>query len=228
MVEDGQEMAPRSQRREYGKALRDQVRFSRASEEQRRIAQRDQRMLQMAQEAILKVFERGILYFPLGLLREKIQDADMNILIKALDILVKDGRVIHVRSDLYASPEWDGVIDHNPRAKSATVADLAAKKTAENIPQGGEQVSAPITPPPNPLPKHGEGEQNRADPNANILSVRIRRELAAIPGLHCTVLIPRLGCTRGEFLAAMRTLKTLGVVRETLLNNFYLVEGRER
>lgn len=321
-------------------ALRDQVRFSRAREAQRKAEQRDKRMLYMAQEAILKVFERGILYFRLDTLREKIQDADMAILKKALDLLVADGRVKRFGTDLYALPGWDGVIDESPATKSATVADLNSTNitikaitlhqpwaafiaaghklyetrswstnyrgliaihagktiaayfrnefmltpeqwgqlpemalgavvaiarlvdvtptegldvsplersmgnfqpgryawklelvkvfdkpipvkgkqglwdwdgwdgvidenqapkstTVADLPAAGEQISAPV-----------------ADPDENILSVRIRRELERASGCHRTVIIPRLGCSREEFESALWALKHFGEVKE--------------
>jgi hypothetical protein len=60
-----------------------------------------------------------------------------------------------------------------------------------------------------------------------ILSVRIKRELAKMPGLHRTVLIRRLECTAEEFDSAMGALKHLKIVRENHYGGYWLIEKGE-
>jgi activating signal cointegrator 1 len=64
-------------------------------------------------------------------------------------------------------------------------------------------------PAPAPPPEAGQQE---------ILSTCIKRQLAKIPGLHKTVLIPRLGCTVQEFDLAISALKSpsINTVKERL------------
>jgi hypothetical protein len=217
-------------------ALRNQVRFSRAQEQRRKEEQRDKRMVTLAQDAILGVFKRGILYFPLDMLKEKIADPDMNILKKALQLMVDDGRVVHVGGDLYASPEWDGVIADKSAPKDGSEWILSEKTPCPECVESATVADLALTPR-SPIPQ-GEGEKGEAGPvggeqlsappvdkDEHILSTRIRRELERLPGAHCTVLIPRLGCDRAAFRAALWTLKDLGMVRENRYGGLWLVKG---